>query len=68
MKLLLCVAIVTVAGLSRSAEAKSVADFFEERDRILGLEDASYLGSDLILDADEVMANEYLMTHKVNGH
>ena len=47
------------------SDAKSVRDFFGERDLILGMEEASYLGSDLILTPDETMANEYLMTHKV---
>ena len=55
-----CVTILTYA-----TDAKSVLDFFEDRDRILELENGSYLGSDLELSTDEILANDHLMDHKV---
>jgi hypothetical protein len=58
--LLTCVIVLTCV-----TDAKSVLDYFEDRDRILELEDATYLGSDLTLTSDEVVANEHLMDYKV---
>ena len=57
-------ALLVLVGLR--VEARSVAEYLEDRDRILELEDAGYLGSDLVLTAEETFANDYLMTHKVN--
>ena len=57
-------ALLALDGLR--VEARSVAEYLEDRDRILELEDAGYLGSDLVLTAEETFANDYLMTHKVN--
>ena len=57
-------ALLVLVGLQ--VEARSVAEYLEDRDRILELEDAGYLGSDLVLTAEETFANDYLMTHKVN--
>ena len=57
-------ALLVLVGLQ--VEARSVAEYLEDRDRILELEDAGYLGSDLVLTAEETFANDYLTTHKVN--
>ena len=51
--------------LGHRVEARSVAEYLADRDRVLELEDSGYLGSDLVLTPDEIFANDYLMTHKV---
>ncbi len=53
--LLTCVTVLTCV-----TDAKSVLDYFEDRDRILELEDATYLGSDLTLTSDEVVPHQHL--------
>ena len=57
-------ALLVLVGLR--VEAWSVAEYLEDRAQILKLEDASYLGSDLVLTTEETFANDYLMAHKVN--
>ena len=54
-----------ISLLSLQARARSVSEYMEHRNRILELEDASYLGSDLTLTPEEIFANNFLMTYKV---
>ena len=54
-----------VIVFSLNAEAISVSKYTEERNKIMELEDTSYLGSDLPLTTQETFANDFLMKHKV---
>ena len=54
-----------ISLLSLQARARSVSEYMEHRNRILELEDAIYLGSDLTLTPEEIFANNFLMTYKV---
>ena len=56
-------ALLVLVGLR--VEARSVAEYLEDRAQIMKLEDASYLGSDLVLTTEETFANDYLMAQKV---
>ena len=64
--LTLMLAVLFTTAFAPNAYAKSVAEFMAERNAILETESSQALGSDIVLNDSEILANEVLTFYKIS--